>query len=138
MTIFSILYLIPICSIQQPWAYKMLPNLNFLRKTFFNKIELAKPDFQIPFWIKTCFMLGRRWFFNNVHSVCPNCLSDTLWLNPKWITFVLWLVSYCQSFNDLCFVEKWVGPNNGITSFDNIGLAMLTVFQVGNKQTSKK
>ena len=25
--------------------------------------------------------------------------------------------------------EKWEGPNNGITSFDNIGLAMLTVFQ---------
>ena len=23
----------------------------------------------------------------------------------------------------------WVGPNNGITNFDNIGLAMLTVFQ---------
>ena len=25
--------------------------------------------------------------------------------------------------------EKWEGPNNGITSFDNIGFAMLTVFQ---------
>lgn len=23
----------------------------------------------------------------------------------------------------------WVGPNNGITNFDNFGLAMLTVFQ---------
>lgn len=23
----------------------------------------------------------------------------------------------------------WIGPNNGITSFDNIGFAMLTVFQ---------
>ena len=28
--------------------------------------------------------------------------------------------------------EKWVGPNNGITSFDNIFLAMLTVFQVNS------
>jgi voltage-dependent calcium channel N type alpha-1B len=26
-------------------------------------------------------------------------------------------------------LEKWDGPNYGITSFDNIGLAMLTVFQ---------
>ena len=26
-------------------------------------------------------------------------------------------------------LEKWEGPNNGITSFDNIILAMLTVFQ---------
>uniref|UniRef100_A0A1I8GT10 Voltage-dependent L-type calcium channel subunit alpha n=1 Tax=Macrostomum lignano TaxID=282301 RepID=A0A1I8GT10_9PLAT len=25
--------------------------------------------------------------------------------------------------------ERWVGPNSGITNFDNIGLAMLTVFQ---------
>lgn len=23
----------------------------------------------------------------------------------------------------------WIGPNNGITNFDNFGLAMLTVFQ---------
>ena len=26
-------------------------------------------------------------------------------------------------------LEKWEGPNYGITSFDNIGFAMLTVFQ---------
>ncbi len=26
-------------------------------------------------------------------------------------------------------LEKWEGPNFGITSFDNIGYAMLTVFQ---------
>lgn len=26
-------------------------------------------------------------------------------------------------------LEKWEGPNSGITSFDNIWLAMLTVFQ---------
>lgn len=26
-------------------------------------------------------------------------------------------------------VEKWIGPNSGITSFDNIFFSMLTVFQ---------
>lgn len=26
-------------------------------------------------------------------------------------------------------IEQWEGPNLGITSFDNIGFAMLTVFQ---------
>lgn len=26
-------------------------------------------------------------------------------------------------------MEEWEGPNYGITSFDNIGFAMLTVFQ---------
>lgn len=28
-----------------------------------------------------------------------------------------------------CVENKWEGPNYGITSFDNIGYAMLTVFQ---------
>ena len=31
--------------------------------------------------------------------------------------------------NESVCLEKWEGPNNGITSFDNIILAMLTVFQ---------
>ena len=34
----------------------------------------------------------------------------------------------CEQNHSIC-LEKWEGPNNGITSFDNIGLAMLTVFQ---------
>ena len=28
-----------------------------------------------------------------------------------------------------CIENRWEGPNYGITSFDNIGYAMLTVFQ---------
>ncbi|XP_050089033.1 voltage-dependent calcium channel type A subunit alpha-1 isoform X6 [Anopheles aquasalis] len=34
----------------------------------------------------------------------------------------------CNSSDSTC-VEQWEGPNFGITSFDNIGFAMLTVFQ---------
>ncbi|QQP56286.1 Uncharacterized protein FKW44_000900, partial [Caligus rogercresseyi] len=34
----------------------------------------------------------------------------------------------CDITKSVC-LEKWEGPNSGITSFDNIGLAMLTVFQ---------
>lgn len=34
----------------------------------------------------------------------------------------------CKSNVSIC-LEKWEGPNFGITSFDNIGFAMLTVFQ---------
>ena len=34
----------------------------------------------------------------------------------------------CDPETSIC-LEKWHGPNYGITSFDNIGLAMLTVFQ---------
>ena len=31
--------------------------------------------------------------------------------------------------NESICLEKWTGPNSGITSFDNIMLAMLTTFQ---------
>ena len=34
----------------------------------------------------------------------------------------------CEANASIC-LEKWEGPNYGITSFDNIGFAMLTVFQ---------
>lgn len=36
--------------------------------------------------------------------------------------------NWCRDGNSTC-LERWQGPNNGITSFDNIGFAMLTVFQ---------
>jgi len=34
----------------------------------------------------------------------------------------------CNANSSMC-QDKWIGPNFGITSFDNIGVAMLTVFQ---------
>lgn len=37
--------------------------------------------------------------------------------------------AYVCDHNESRCSEKWVGPNYGITSFDNIGFAMLTVFQ---------
>ncbi|KAH1005168.1 hypothetical protein HUJ04_006202 [Dendroctonus ponderosae] len=36
--------------------------------------------------------------------------------------------NWCRDGSSVC-LERWQGPNNGITSFDNIGFAMLTVFQ---------
>ena len=39
-----------------------------------------------------------------------------------------WGANICDTNVSVC-LEKWAGPNAGITSFDNIGLAMLTVFQ---------
>lgn len=34
----------------------------------------------------------------------------------------------CNPNTSVC-IDQWEGPNSGITSFDNIGFAMLTVFQ---------
>ncbi|XP_031638629.1 voltage-dependent calcium channel type A subunit alpha-1 isoform X8 [Contarinia nasturtii] len=49
------------------------------------------------------------------------CNSDNKTLSPSG--------AYpCNASTSTC-LEKWDGPNYGITSFDNIGFAMLTVFQ---------
>ena len=42
-------------------------------------------------------------------------------MQKSWVIFLQPNISTC--------LEKWEGPNYGITSFDNIGYAMLTVFQ---------
>jgi len=39
------------------------------------------------------------------------------------------LVSEGLSTQVECRQDVWVGPNDGITNFDNFGLSMLTVFQ---------
>jgi hypothetical protein len=49
-------------------------------------------------------------------------------LNPKLLYCIYVFMIKHNPF--YCYTEKWEGPNSGITSFDNIGLAMLTVFQV--------
>lgn len=39
-------------------------------------------------------------------------------------------VNFCSpETNETICMPGWIGPNMGITSFDNIGYAMLTVFQ---------
>lgn len=37
--------------------------------------------------------------------------------------------AYACNYSISTCLENWEGPNFGITSFDNIGFAMLTVFQ---------
>ena len=49
-------------------------------------------------------------------------------LGPKKDPSIAPAGSYICPNNSICR-EGWVGPNYGITSFDNIFFAMLTVFQ---------
>ena len=49
------------------------------------------------------------------------CFPGTFEMSP--------MGSYTCNPNTSVCLEEWEGPNYGITSFDNIGLAMLTVFQ---------
>ena len=57
---------------------------------------------------------------NEGDSATP-CNADNVSLAPFGANVCVYDKSTC--------LEKWEGPNRGITSFDNIGFAMLTVFQ---------
>ncbi|XP_046670137.1 voltage-dependent calcium channel type A subunit alpha-1 isoform X3 [Homalodisca vitripennis] len=72
---------------------------------------------------KTCYSLeDLRKIINEGDSETPTpCNTDNRTESPTG--------SYACDPNISVCVEDWEGPNFGITSFDNIGLAMLTVFQ---------
>lgn len=53
------------------------------------------------------------------------CAGDT---NETMTAVASSIGRLCDYTVSVC-LEDWEGPNYGITSFDNIGLAMLTVFQ---------
>ncbi|XP_061715728.1 voltage-dependent calcium channel type A subunit alpha-1 isoform X11 [Cydia pomonella] len=70
---------------------------------------------------KTCYNLEDiNEIMNEGDSATP-CNADNKSLAPLG-------ANVCEYDKSTC-LEKWEGPNKGITSFDNIGFAMLTVFQ---------
>jgi hypothetical protein len=79
---------------------------------------------KMPTFINVCKLrnLGKR----------KEEITKSVWLLPKiLVQLKIGQKQSCLNVKtSFLFAEKWVGPNSGITSFDNIGLAMLTVFQV--------
>ncbi|XP_075226266.1 voltage-dependent calcium channel type A subunit alpha-1-like [Lycorma delicatula] len=70
---------------------------------------------------QTCYSLeDLSQIVNEGDSPTP-CYSDNDTTHPPG--------SYACNNNVSVCRDSWIGPNNGITSFDNIGYAMLTVFQ---------
>ncbi|XP_049884545.1 voltage-dependent calcium channel type A subunit alpha-1 isoform X2 [Pectinophora gossypiella] len=70
---------------------------------------------------KTCYSLEDiNEIMTDGESPTP-CNADNETLAPYGANVCMYDKSTC--------LEKWEGPNRGITSFDNIGFAMLTVFQ---------
>ncbi|XP_071552669.1 voltage-dependent calcium channel type A subunit alpha-1 isoform X2 [Panulirus ornatus] len=70
---------------------------------------------------KTCYSLEDLGEIVTEGEIPTPCHTDNETLAPVG-AFV------CDPAISIC-LELWVGPNYGITSFDNIGFAMLTVFQ---------
>ncbi|XP_050531904.1 voltage-dependent calcium channel type A subunit alpha-1 isoform X4 [Daktulosphaira vitifoliae] len=73
---------------------------------------------------KTCYKLDDLMAIENEGPSPTPCNSDSDASESTKATNAY----FCPSETSTC-IENWVGPNYGITSFDNIGLAMLTVFQ---------
>ncbi|KAK4308763.1 hypothetical protein Pmani_019563 [Petrolisthes manimaculis] len=70
---------------------------------------------------KTCYSLSDLHEIVTEGEMETPCHSDNKSLGITGAYF-------CDSNTSIC-LERWKGPNFGITSFDNIGFAMLTVFQ---------
>ncbi|XP_008553533.1 muscle calcium channel subunit alpha-1 isoform X4 [Microplitis demolitor] len=73
-------------------------------------------------------IIGLELFSGKMHKTCRNNLTDEMMEDPHPCGESGF---QCSSLGDgyFCSRQYWEGPNNGITNFDNFGLAMLTVFQ---------
>ncbi|XP_046973962.1 muscle calcium channel subunit alpha-1-like isoform X13 [Vanessa cardui] len=73
-------------------------------------------------------IIGLELFSGKMHKTCYNRLTDEIMDNPH-------PCDLDNGFNcsmigeEMECREGWIGPNFGITNFDNFGLSMLTVFQ---------
>ncbi|CAJ0587570.1 unnamed protein product, partial [Mesorhabditis spiculigera] len=83
-------------------------------------------------------IIGLELFCGKLHSTCMDVATGQLAMKEPTTCGVSSTAFKCEPTDSLqtmgvrwaCTNETtWPGPNNGITNFDNFGLAMLTVFQ---------
>ncbi|XP_019643318.1 PREDICTED: voltage-dependent P/Q-type calcium channel subunit alpha-1A-like isoform X3 [Branchiostoma belcheri] len=109
-----------------------IPSLQVVLKSI---IRAMAPLLQIAllvlFAILIFAIIGLEFYTGIFHLACHNNVTGELvqeevcGANFSSITSTVYM---CKE-GELC-IEYWEGPNNGITNFDNIGYAMLTVFQL--------
>ncbi|KRK06760.1 uncharacterized protein Dyak_GE17580, isoform J [Drosophila yakuba] len=115
-----------------------IPSLQVVLKSIIKAMApLLQIGLLVLFAIVIFAIIGLEFYSGALHKTCysledPNklvkegesetpCNTDNI-LEKAAGSFV------CNNTTSMC-LEKWEGPNSGITSFDNIGFAMLTVFQ---------
>lgn len=104
-----------------------------LHKTCYSIEDVSKLPSKL-FKITTSFYhrINNNYYYTILHELITGiiikegdfpspCNTDRKWEAPMGSHVCDRNVSVC--------LDKWDGPNGGITSFDNIGFAMLTVFQ---------
>ncbi|XP_051167257.1 voltage-dependent calcium channel type A subunit alpha-1 isoform X5 [Leptopilina boulardi] len=115
-----------------------IPSLQVVLKSIIKAMApLLQIGLLVLFAIVIFAIIGLEFYSGTLHKTCysieniqqiikegdlPNpCNTDDVSLAPLG-------AHVCNLSTSIC-ADRWEGPNNGITSFDNIGFAMLTVFQ---------
>ncbi|KAG6457069.1 hypothetical protein O3G_MSEX010098 [Manduca sexta] len=115
-----------------------IPSLQVVLKSIIKAMApLLQIGLLVLFAIVIFAIIGLEFYSGALHKTCynlediseivyegenaPPCNADNESVAPYGANVCKYEISTC--------LEKWEGPNRGITSFDNIGFAMLTVFQ---------
>ncbi|KAI8429617.1 hypothetical protein MSG28_000214 [Choristoneura fumiferana] len=108
-----------------------VPSLQVVLKSIIKAMApLLQIGLLVLFAIVIFAIIGLEFYSGALHKTCEimnegesatPCNADNDTLAPLGANVCVYDKSTC--------LEKWEGPNKGITSFDNIGFAMLTVFQ---------
>ncbi|KAG6457070.1 hypothetical protein O3G_MSEX010098 [Manduca sexta] len=115
-----------------------VPSLQVVLKSIIKAMApLLQIGLLVLFAIVIFAIIGLEFYSGALHKTCynlediseivyegenaPPCNADNESVAPYGANVCKYEISTC--------LEKWEGPNRGITSFDNIGFAMLTVFQ---------
>ncbi|KAK8724874.1 hypothetical protein OTU49_010957 [Cherax quadricarinatus] len=118
--------------------HHLFPGLQVVLKSIIKAMApLLQIGLLVLFAIVIFAIIGLEFYSGALHKTCYSledldeivtegemetpCHTDNASLAPPGAYF-------CNSSIATC-LELWMGPNYGITSFDNIGFAMLTVFQ---------
>ncbi|XP_053600619.1 voltage-dependent calcium channel type A subunit alpha-1 isoform X7 [Plodia interpunctella] len=115
-----------------------VPSLQVVLKSIIKAMApLLQIGLLVLFAIVIFAIIGLEFYSGALHKTCYT-LEDIneIWTdgdnptpcNADNMTLAPFGAKVCEYDKSTC-LEKWEGPNHGITSFDNIGFAMLTVFQ---------
>ncbi|KOB73804.1 Cacophony, partial [Operophtera brumata] len=115
-----------------------IPSLQVVLKSIIKAMApLLQIGLLVLFAIVIFAIIGLEFYSGALHKTCYNLedISEPLTegesptpCNADDKAVAPFGANVCNRSSSTC-LEKWEGPNRGITSFDNIGFAMLTVFQ---------
>ncbi|XP_073235068.1 voltage-dependent L-type calcium channel subunit alpha-1D-like [Porites lutea] len=111
-----------------------IPSLQVVMKSIARAmIPLLQILFLISFVIVIYAIVGLELLRGKFHSTCYNSTTgqiDTMFISPRVCSKPALAGRPCgRGLNCTSNTSVWSGPNKGITTFDNIFLSMLTVFQ---------